>query len=74
MGASAPLVQSLIPDTQDNSLSFSVLNYLKRLKNQAKLEFDKLCNDVINKASSNNSHKVCKTRRYNLPNYFANYF
>ncbi|KAI8438346.1 hypothetical protein MSG28_010912 [Choristoneura fumiferana] len=46
MGASAPLVQSLIPDTQDNSLSFSVLNYLKRLKNQAKIEFEKLCADV----------------------------
>lgn len=58
MGASAPLLQSLIPDTQDNSLSFSVLNYLKRLKNQAKIEFEKLCADVINKASSNNNQKV----------------
>lgn len=58
MGASAPLLQSLIPDTQDNSLSYSVLNYLKRLKNQAKIEFEKLCADVINKASSNNSQKV----------------
>lgn len=58
MGASAPLLQSLIPDTQDNSLSYSVLNYLKRLKNQAKIEFEKLCADVINKASSNNTQKV----------------
>ncbi|XP_063616848.1 integrator complex subunit 6 isoform X1 [Cydia splendana] len=63
MGASAPLVQSLIPDTQDNSLSFSVLNYLKRLKNQAKIEFEKLCADVINKASSNNSQKVAESVR-----------
>ncbi|XP_023951174.2 integrator complex subunit 6 [Bicyclus anynana] len=63
MGASAPLVQSLIPDTQDNSLSFSVLNYLKRLKNQAKIEFDKLCADVINKASSANSQKVAESVR-----------
>lgn len=61
MGASAPLVQSLIPDTQDNSLSFSVLNYLKRLKNQAKIEFEKLCADVINKASSSNNQKVIIT-------------
>merc|ERR1712013_4159 len=26
----------------DNSLSYSVLNYLKRLKNQAKLEYDRI--------------------------------
>lgn len=55
MGASAPLAQTLIPDNMDNSLSYSVLNYLKRLKNQAKIEFDRLCNEVISKqvASSN---------------------
>lgn len=58
MGAPAPLLQGLLPETQDNSLSFSVLNYLKRLKNQAKVEFEKLCADVINKASSNNNQKV----------------
>ncbi|KAM3967695.1 LOW QUALITY PROTEIN: integrator complex subunit 6 [Aphomia sociella] len=63
MGASTPLLQSLIPDMQDNSLSFSVLNYLKRLKNQAKIEFDKLCADVINKASSNNNQKVAESVR-----------
>ncbi|CAH2050265.1 unnamed protein product, partial [Iphiclides podalirius] len=63
MGASAPLVQSLIPDTQDNSLSFSVLNYLKRMKNQAKMEFEKLCADVINKASSGNTQKVAESVR-----------
>ncbi|KAL0851278.1 hypothetical protein ABMA28_007112 [Loxostege sticticalis] len=63
MGASAPLLQSLIPDTQDNSLSFSVLNYLKRLKNQAKIEFEKLCADVINKASSNNNQKIAESVR-----------
>ena len=40
MGA-GNLANSLIPDTMDNCLSYSVLNYLKRLKNQAKLEFDK---------------------------------
>ncbi|CAK1544644.1 unnamed protein product [Leptosia nina] len=63
MGASAPLVQSLIPETQDNCLSFSVLNYLKRLKNQAKIEFEKLCADVINKASSNNTQKIAESVR-----------
>ncbi|XP_053615306.1 integrator complex subunit 6 [Plodia interpunctella] len=63
MGASSPLLQSLIPDTQDNSLSFSVLNYLKRLKNQAKIEFEKLCTDVINKASSSNNQKLAESVR-----------
>lgn len=34
---------NLVPDTmQDNCLSFNVINYLKRLKNQAKVEFEKL--------------------------------
>lgn len=63
MGASAQLLQSLMPDSQDNSLSFSVLNYLKRLKNQAKVEFEKLCADVINKSSSNNTQKVAESVR-----------
>lgn len=63
MGASPQLLQSLIPDSQDNSLSFSVLNYLKRLKNQAKVEFEKLCTDVINKSSSNNNQKVAESVR-----------
>lgn len=67
MGASAPLVQSLVPDTQDNSLSFSVLNYLKKLKNLAKIEYEKLCADVINKASSNNNQKVWL--EFNITNY-----
>lgn len=49
MGAQGSLSQSLIPDTLDNSLSYSVLNYLKRLKNQAKMEFDRLCNEVGSK-------------------------
>ncbi|XP_076474895.1 integrator complex subunit 6 isoform X2 [Bombus vancouverensis nearcticus] len=49
MGAPTPLAQTLIPDNMDNSLSYSVLNYLKRLKNQAKIEFDRLCNEVLSK-------------------------
>lgn len=53
MGAPAPLAQTIIPDQMDNSLSYSVLNYLKRLKNQAKLEFDRLCNEVISKQVAN---------------------
>ncbi|XP_046742052.1 integrator complex subunit 6 isoform X2 [Diprion similis] len=53
MGAPTPLAQTLIPDNMDNSLSYSVLNYLKRLKNQAKIEFEKLCNEVISKQVAN---------------------
>ncbi|XP_001605799.2 integrator complex subunit 6-B isoform X2 [Nasonia vitripennis] len=55
MGAPAALAQTLIPDNMDNTLSYSVLNYLKRLKNQAKLEFDRLCNEVISKQVANKS-------------------
>ena len=41
MGA-GNLATSLIPEAMDNSLSYSVLNYLKRLKNQAKIEYDRI--------------------------------
>jgi len=40
MGA-GNLATTLIPETLDNCLSYSVLNYLKRLKNQAKVEYEK---------------------------------
>uniref|UniRef100_A0A1B6HDR4 VWFA domain-containing protein n=1 Tax=Homalodisca liturata TaxID=320908 RepID=A0A1B6HDR4_9HEMI len=43
------LPQTLVPDSLENSLSYSVLNYLKRLKNQAKLEYDRLCSEVSSK-------------------------
>ncbi|KFM75737.1 Integrator complex subunit 6-A, partial [Stegodyphus mimosarum] len=33
---------NLVHDTMENCLSYNVLNYLKRLKNQAKTEFEKL--------------------------------
>lgn len=51
----AALAQTLIPDSMDNALSYGVLNYLKRLKNQAKIEFDRLCNEVISKQVANKS-------------------
>ncbi|XP_066603070.1 integrator complex subunit 6 isoform X2 [Prorops nasuta] len=57
MGAPAPLAQTLVPDNMDNSLSYSVLNYLKRLKNQAKLEFDRLCYEVSSKQAISNMSK-----------------
>lgn len=42
MGVPSTVVTSLLPDTADNaSLSYSVLSYLKRLKTQAKTEYDR---------------------------------
>lgn len=38
---------------EENYLSFSVLNYLKKLKNQAKSEYDRTCNDVAIRVKSN---------------------
>lgn len=44
MGVPSTVVTSLVPDTADNaSLSYSVLSYLKRLKTQAKTEYDRYC-------------------------------
>jgi len=41
MGA-GNLATNLIPEATDNYLSYTVLNYLKRLKNQAKIEYDRI--------------------------------
>ncbi|KAF6213160.1 hypothetical protein GE061_010875 [Apolygus lucorum] len=53
MGAAGNVTQTLVPETMDNTLSYSVLNYLKRLKNSAKIEYEKLCNDVSSKQMAN---------------------
>nr|CAD7393840.1 unnamed protein product [Timema cristinae] len=52
MGAPSNLSQALVPDSLDNYLSYSILNYLKRLKNQARIEYERLCNEVGSKSSS----------------------
>lgn len=39
---------NLVPDNLDNSLSFQVTNHLKKLKNQAKLEYERICLEVCN--------------------------
>lgn len=41
MGAPMSLAQMLIPETTESSISFSVMQYLKKLKIQAKNEFDR---------------------------------
>ncbi|KAK4305504.1 hypothetical protein Pmani_022610 [Petrolisthes manimaculis] len=42
---------NLVPDNLDNSLSFQVTNHLKRLKNQAKLEYERICLEVEKRLS-----------------------
>lgn len=37
---------TLVPDSMENVLHFSVMNHLKRVKNQAKAEFDKVVSSV----------------------------
>ncbi|BES92737.1 integrator complex subunit [Nesidiocoris tenuis] len=53
MGAAGGVTQTLVPEAMDNTLSYSVLNYLKRLKNSAKVEYEKLCNEVSGKQMTN---------------------
>ncbi|XP_071547300.1 integrator complex subunit 6 isoform X3 [Panulirus ornatus] len=45
---------NLVPDNLDNSLSFQVTNHLKRLKNQAKLEYERICLEVEKRLSQSN--------------------
>ncbi|XP_042896207.1 integrator complex subunit 6 [Parasteatoda tepidariorum] len=49
---------NLVPDTMENCLSYSVLNYLKRLKNQAKTEFEKLISTVGTKKTISDGIRV----------------
>ncbi|XP_017299468.1 integrator complex subunit 6-A-like [Diaphorina citri] len=58
MGMPAAISQSLIPDSMENSLSYSVLSYLKRMKIQAKDEFDRLCNDVSTKQNTASKNMI----------------
>lgn len=39
-------VSNLISDKFDNSLSFLVMSQLKKMKNQAKVEYEKVCAEV----------------------------
>uniref|UniRef100_T1J717 VWFA domain-containing protein n=1 Tax=Strigamia maritima TaxID=126957 RepID=T1J717_STRMM len=45
---------NLVPDNMENCLSYSVLNYLKRLKNQAKAEYERLLVSVSNNTNNPN--------------------
>ncbi|KAK3931107.1 Integrator complex subunit 6-A [Frankliniella fusca] len=53
MGAAPTLPTALLPEPMDSFLSYACLNYLKRLKSTAKMEYEKLCSEVSNKAASN---------------------
>lgn len=49
---------NLVPDNMDNSLSYSVITYLKKLKNQAKMEMDRLIAGIGQKVQVNEGIKV----------------
>lgn len=46
-------IPNLVPDTMDTCLSFRVLSYLKGVKNQAKIEFEKLVS-LVGKVPTHN--------------------
>ncbi|CAH0560837.1 unnamed protein product [Brassicogethes aeneus] len=58
MGTPVALATTLISESSENCLSYSVNNYLKRLKNQAKVEYDKLCSEIIQRQSNANGLKT----------------
>lgn len=39
-------INNLVPDHMENCLSYSVVSYLKKLKNQAKSEYERLVASV----------------------------
>ncbi|KAK6195809.1 hypothetical protein SNE40_001162 [Patella caerulea] len=49
---------NLVPDQMDNCLSYSVITYLKKLKNQAKVEMDRLLASVGQKVPVHEGIKV----------------
>ncbi|KAB0799372.1 hypothetical protein PPYR_07252 [Photinus pyralis] len=53
MGAPVALAQTLIPESAENCLSYSVHSYLKRIKNQAKSEYDRICGEIIQRQMTN---------------------
>ncbi|KAJ8944386.1 hypothetical protein NQ318_017706 [Aromia moschata] len=58
LGTPMALAQTLIPENSENGLSYSVSNYLKRLKNQAKVEYDKMCSEIIQRQTNMNGLKT----------------
>lgn len=43
---------NLVPENMDNGMSVNVVNNLKRLKNQARLEYERMCADVAARQQS----------------------
>lgn len=65
-GTPLALAQTLIPENAENCLSYSVLNYLKRLKNQAKVEYDRLCNEIIQRQGNVSNSLIHLLKTYVL--------
>lgn len=49
---------SLVPENMENCLSYSVISYLKKLKNQAKIEYERLVASVVQEKPKNEGIKV----------------
>ena len=58
---------NLVPDNLDNGLSVNVINHLKRLKNQAKMEYDRLCSEVAARQPGSDQAAVKVTPRRSAP-------
>ena len=43
---------NLVPETLDTGLSYTVGNYLRKIKNQAKVEYERLCAEIGAKAKT----------------------
>ncbi|KAL4220725.1 Integrator complex subunit 6 [Mactra antiquata] len=54
---------NLVPDNMDNCLSYSVITYLKKLKNMAKMEMDRLVASVGSKIPPHEGIKVSSRLR-----------
>ncbi|KAH3804920.1 hypothetical protein DPMN_133213 [Dreissena polymorpha] len=52
-------IHGLVPDNIENCLSYSVITYLKKLKNLGKMEMDRLVASVGSKGPSHEGIKVC---------------
>ncbi|KAA0193037.1 hypothetical protein HAZT_HAZT004906 [Hyalella azteca] len=50
---------NLVPDNLDNCLSFQVSNHLKKLKNQGKVEYDRICAEKLKNQGKVEYDRIC---------------
>jgi integrator complex subunit 6 len=64
--ALGPRLANLVPDQLENCLSYSVVSYLKKLKNQAKMEYERLVMSVGQKGPTTEPIKVTPRNQTSL--------